>query len=184
MRTPERDDAKSAAILRRIAALRQSVSFGTRKELPLWCARGSIRSPESAMIETELHTPDIVDIDQHPEAVLALIRQRADAARTAARLDLFKACAVLSMREQPSAYDFADAVARTLEQALGHRPEWHDPDEERMSFDESWLLRLVERSLACDTASVAFLISSRVPRGKRASVAYLVNGLAERLEAA
>lgn len=119
-----------------------------------------------------------------PEAVFSLIRQRADAARTAARLDLFKACAVLSMREHPSAHDFADAVARTLEQALGRTPDWRAPGEPVLSFDERWLLRLIERSLACDTASVAFLISSRVQRGKRASLAYLVNGLAERLEAA
>jgi len=120
----------------------------------------------------------------HPDQVLALIRQRATAARGAARLDLFKACAILSMREQPSAYDFADAVARTLDQALGQSPEWHAPEDAERSFDECWLMRLVERSLVCDSASVAFLISSRVPRGKRASLAYLVNGLAERLEAA
>lgn len=127
---------------------------------------------------------DLIEGTAQPEAVLALIRQRADAARSAARLDLFKACAVLSMREHPSAYDFADAVARTLEQALGHRPDWNPPGKTELSFDESWLLRLVERSLACDSASVAFLISSRVQRGKRASLAYLVNGLAARLEAA
>ncbi|WP_425091340.1 hypothetical protein [Tropicimonas sp. S265A] len=124
------------------------------------------------------------DHPAQPEAVLALIRQRVDAAQTAARLDLFKACAVLSMREHPSAHDFADAVARTLEQALGQTPDWREPGATELSFDERWLLRLVERSLECDTASVAFLISSRVQRGKRASLAYLVNGLAERLEAA
>lgn len=133
---------------------------------------------------TELNETDLLEDPAQPEAVLALIRQRATAARSAARLDLFKACAVLSMREHPSAHDFADAVARTLEQALGHTPEWRAPGETDLSFDERWLLRLVDRSLACDTGSVAFLISSRVQRGKRASLAYLVNGLAERLEAA
>jgi len=118
------------------------------------------------------------------QRVLALVRQRATASRSAGRLDLFKACAVLSLREEASAHDFADAVARTLEQALGRAPEWHGPDASSVTFDETWLLRLVERSIACDSASVAFLISSRVPLGKRASLAYLVNGLAERAEAA
>lgn len=132
-----------------------------------------------------LPEPDhpVVDADA-TQQVLHLIRQRADASRSAARLDLFKACAVLSLREEASAYDFADAVARTLEQALGHAPEWHGPEAGSVSFDEIWLLRLVERSIVCDSASVAFLISSRVPQGKRASLAYLVNGLAERVEAA
>lgn len=132
----------------------------------------------------DLNQTEFPDDLAQPEAVLALIRQRANAAQTAARLDLFKACAVLSMRDQPSAHDFADAVARTLEQALGQTPDWRAPGAPELSFDEHWLMRLVERSLACDSGSVAFLISSRVQRGKRASLAYLVNGLAERLEAA
>jgi hypothetical protein len=122
--------------------------------------------------------------DGQTQQLLTLIRQRVDASRSAARLDLFKACAVLSLREEASAHDFADAVARTLEQALERAPEWHGPEAGSVSFDEIWLLRLVERSIVCDSASVAFLISSRVPRGKRASLAYLVNGLAERVEAA
>lgn len=121
--------------------------------------------------------------DDLSAAGLALICDALETRRRAARLDIFKACAVLSLREDPTAEDYAEAFARTLEQALGRSPQVRSRTESR-SFDEMWLLRLIERSLAYDAESVAFLISSRVEGRKRESVAFLVNGLAASLEAA
>lgn len=111
---------------------------------------------------------------------LAFLRERAQALHAAGRLDLYKACAVLSLRGDGTLRDYADALIRTLEQALGQRPEVLMPGANRTSFDEAWLIRLLERSHARDAGSVAFMICSRVPPENRESMVFLVDGLAQR----
>lgn len=118
------------------------------------------------------------------EDALRLVREQQAVARDAVRLDLFKACALLALKDSSTARDYANAVVRTLGQALDKTPELRAPDADGVSFDEHWLLRVLERLRAQDDASVAFLISSRVPQPKRDSVIYLVTGLAETLRAA
>lgn len=125
--------------------------------------------------------PDLPEDGPAPcAATLSYLRERAMALRAAGPLDLYKACAVLTLKGGGSFRDYADALIRTLEQALGHPPKMLPPDAARTSFDEDWLLRLLERSRARDAASVAFMICSRVPPENRESVVFLVDGLADR----
>ncbi|MEM1363269.1 MAG: hypothetical protein AAGF94_16400 [Pseudomonadota bacterium] len=108
---------------------------------------------------------------------LDLLRAQAAGCRTAARLDLFQACSLLTVDPDKAPVVFARALLRTLGEALGKRPVIHGSGSPEISFDERWLLRLIERLEAGDTDSFTFLLSGRVPHEYRRSVAYLVHGV-------
>jgi len=76
---------------------------------------------------------------------------------------------------------YITALNMGLTAAMGAKPDLNAPGARHFSFDEAWLLRLIERSLVQDAESVAFLISSRIPYEHRRSIAFLVEGLVARL---
>lgn len=90
-------------------------------------------------------------------------------------------CELLSMDRHTEADVYANGLVLSLDAALGRQPVWHVPGMVDLSFDEAWLVRLVERSCALDTSSVAFLIAGRVTPPYCANIAFLVDGLATRV---
>jgi hypothetical protein len=132
---------------------------------------------------------------QHPSEGLAIapdialdsalnkLRFLAASCRASARVDLFRACAVLSDDRHAAAQAGAVAVLRTLAQALETNPVILAPGSSARSFDETWLLRLIDRSQAQDNPSLAFLIMRRVPMAKRHAFLHLINGLAKNIDA-
>lgn len=96
--------------------------------------------------------------------------------RSAARLDLFKACALLSDAPETAGEGFATALVRTLGQALEHPPVFYGPGRKDRSFDEDWLLRVIERTAAGDAESVSFLLRRRVARHHTQALAFLISG--------
>jgi hypothetical protein len=115
-----------------------------------------------------------------PDPVLDRLRHVMRRARAQRRLDLFTACTLLS--DDPSvAFDaYAQALLRTLGREVGQPLILFHPGSGERSFDETWILRCLDRIAASDGASVMFLISRRVPRFSRRQVMFLLNGLADR----
>lgn len=97
-------------------------------------------------------------------------------------VNLDEICELLQLDRHTAARTYANALVMTLTEALGAVPDIRGPGTVDLSFDEAWLMRLVERAQAHDDESVAFLISSRVPLRHRPAIIFLVEGLAMRLD--
>ncbi|MHA3916119.1 hypothetical protein [Halovulum sp. GXIMD14793] len=102
--------------------------------------------------------------------------------RCQARLDLFRACDLLAVNENRAADGYAVALIRTLPQAIGRPPVLRQAGASP-SFDEIWLLRLLDRAIADDFDSLAFLVHSRVSAYQRRAFVFLIKGLAQRIDA-
>ncbi|MHA7874170.1 hypothetical protein [Roseivivax sp.] len=106
------------------------------------------------------------------------LRVTALSCRTAARSDLFQACAVLSTDRTVARSAFAETLVRGLAQALGQRPVLYRPGAREVSFDEAWLARLAHSAQSGDEDSFQFLIRARVPHAARRNLAFLVRAVA------
>lgn len=102
--------------------------------------------------------------------------------RSAARLDLFQACALLSTDRDIAANAYADALFRTLDQGLGRPPRIFVPGCRELSFDERWLMALIAATENGDEASRTFLLASRLRPEARRALAFLVKNLTDRLD--
>ncbi len=111
-----------------------------------------------------------------------MLRVLAPACRAKARLDLFQACAMLTMDRGQAAQAYAEALVRTLAQGLGRMPVLHRAGTAGMSFDEAWLAALFAARARGDDDSFAFLIRRRLARGSERQIGFLVAALAERLQ--
>lgn len=126
--------------------------------------------------------------DAHPAAhpVPGLLRQiRRDAARSRARarLDLFGACAMLSTDRDTAARAYLDTLLRTLEQGLGRAPVIYCEACPQMSFDERWIMALLDAHRRSDRDSFAFLLCSRLPHAARRHIGFLIAGIARGTDA-
>lgn len=71
---------------------------------------------------------------------------------------------------------FREALLRTLTEALGRRPVFYRAGSTDISFDEAWLMAVVEAIDRADSSSLAFLTGSRLRSHTRRNIAFLVNG--------
>lgn len=120
-------------------------------------------------------------IEDFPAAVRTLLNQTRLAAlscRSAARMDVFEACALLSLERSVAAPAAAAALVRALPEALGDRPVFFRPGVETLSFDEAWLLRTIAARQGGDGDSLAFLLGSRVAPAMRRQIGFLLATLA------
>lgn len=121
-------------------------------------------------------------LDEFPSGVrevLGRLRLAALACRAVARVDVFHACATLSLKPEVAQAEVAEALMRVLPEALGRRPRFYRPGVKSVSFDEAWILRLIEAHLAGRPDDVAFLIGSRVVPPLRRQVGFLTVTLAQ-----
>ncbi len=132
----------------------------------------TIPADQSALIRSE---PAPVD------PLLIRIRVSALACRTAARTDLFEACAVLSADRETADAAHIEVLTRCLAQGLGRAPQFFRPGALEVSFDEAWLMRLLNASSTKDSDSFAFLLRSRVHRSAQRNLAFLLHRIAARL---
>ena len=56
---------------------------------------------------------------------------------------------------------------------------FYAPGVRTVSFDEAWLMRLVQSSAGPDSDSFAFLIRSRVPHVARRNLAFLIHSISD-----
>ncbi|MCV3272856.1 hypothetical protein [Roseobacter sinensis] len=113
-------------------------------------------------------------------AILNELRCVALRCRTARRTDLFEACAVLSQTPNVARTAYAEALMKSLAQALGAAPVLLRPGVAEVSFDEAWLLRTIIAAQADDRSSFLFLIRSRVPHAARRNLGFLILSVSER----
>ncbi|QFT60393.1 hypothetical protein FIU94_16305 [Sulfitobacter sp. THAF37] len=119
---------------------------------------------------------DPADVTDRP-AALTLLRRIARDSRCKSYVDLFGACAALSGNRQVAAQAACEVLILGLQQALGRRPVFYREDEHETSFDENWLLALARSLRTDDTASVTFLLHSRVHRSARRNLIFLLNSV-------
>lgn len=115
------------------------------------------------------HAPD------DGRALLDHLRHVASASRCKSYVDLFGACATLSGNRTVAAQAASDVLMRCLSQALGRRPVLFREGERETSFDEDWLMALARALQGNDTASMTFLVHSRVPRHARRNLVFLLD---------
>lgn len=110
--------------------------------------------------------------------LLHRVRRAAARSRASARLDLFGACAMLSTDRDSAGQAYLDTLLRTLEQGLGRAPVIYCDACPQMSFDERWIMALLDAHRRGDRDSLAFLLCSRLPRPTRRHVGFLIGGIA------
>lgn len=112
--------------------------------------------------------------------LLNRLRFLALSCRSSARLDLFRVCSQLDDRIPNAGEIYAEALMRTLGQALDQRPAIRAPGADP-SFDELWLMCLIERRIAQDESSIFFLLNRRIAPDRQRAFLTLINGLARNL---
>lgn len=121
--------------------------------------------------------PDFTPLPQSqalPDPLLDHLRSAGRAARCKSYVDMFGACAALSLNREVARKAASDTLMRCLSQALGRRPILLREGEAEQSFDESWLLALARSLRDDDTASLTFLLHSRVPRHTHRNLVFLL----------
>ncbi|WP_152610622.1 hypothetical protein [Ruegeria sp. ANG-R] len=99
--------------------------------------------------------------------------------RSAARVDLDQACALLLADPADARMRHAETLMRGFRQAVTKRPVFFRPGTDELSFDEAWLCRLFEAIERTDDDSFRFLIQSRVPRWTQQNLAFLIRSISE-----
>ena len=127
------------------------------------------------------HLEDLHDarIQQGHAPLLDHLRHVARDARCKSYVDLFGACASLSVNRDIAMQAASDVLMRCLSQALGRRPILFRAGEPETSFDEDWLLALARSLQAGDTASCTFLLHSRVPKHAHRNLVFLLGNVAD-----
>lgn len=117
------------------------------------------------------------------DATLTMLRVLMRSCRAKAHMPVFEACALLYHRDGQSPQVYADALLRALGQALPKPPVVHTVATRERSFDENWLLALLDAIARDDQASATFLLRARLPLHYRRSVGWLAAQLVARLDA-
>lgn len=130
-------------------------------------------------VRTVVVEDDVVTSTQPP--LIAFLRLSALACRAAPRGSL-RACALLD--PDAGAEDYAMALARTLPEMTMRRPVIWRPGATGRSFDEDWLLSLLDALRRRDGASLRFLTRSRVRPEAAPYLLLVLRGLCERLDSA
>ena len=123
--------------------------------------------------------PPLLGLDESALGALNYVRLVALECRSAARADLFQACAVLTQDKNVAHRAYAETLVKCLSQALGTKPVFYAPGVSEISFDEAWLVRLIQSSASGDLDSFVFLIRSRVPHIAQRNLAFLVHSISD-----
>lgn len=100
--------------------------------------------------------------------------------RSAARVDLQQACALLMADPADAKTRHAEILVRGMKQAIGKRPVFFRPGTPEYSFDEIWLGCLFDALSRSDHDSFTFLIKSRLPLWTQKNFAFLVHSISEK----
>ncbi len=113
--------------------------------------------------------------------ILNALRVTALECRVAARTDIFRACALISSKQDTARDAFSQALFRCLREAISSKPVFFQPGTVELSFDEAWLMRALIASRDGDGDSLAFLIRSRVPKMYQRQISFLIKGISDQL---
>lgn len=138
----------------------------------------------SAVSALPVHLPRVPATPVPRRDVLDEVREAASRCEAQPRIELFHACAMLSDDRNRSRRAFRDALLRTLAEGLDRRPVFYRPRSRELSFDERWLMALIDAVERGDADSLAFLTASRLRPHARRQVLFLVGGLVRSADAA
>ncbi|WP_227284085.1 hypothetical protein [Boseongicola sp. H5] len=133
-----------------------------------------LSTPETGLPRRALALP----LEPETKRELAWLRVAGARCRVMRRSDLFHACAVLSLSGEQAALAYAQALFRALPGLLPGGLRLYAPGDAQVSFDEAWLLQLLNRARAGDLDSLTFLIGRRIAPHARRQVAFLIQRLA------
>ena len=83
------------------------------------------------------------------------------------RLDILKACQLISLDIDLLSSEMLEIFIRSLPEAFGRQVVIHNPRTKQLSWDEKWLLSMIEAVSRADYDSVHFLIRSAVKQKHR-----------------
>ena len=83
------------------------------------------------------------------------------------RLDILKACQLISLDIDLLSSEMLEIFIRSLPEAFGRQIVIHNPGTKQLSWDEKWLLSIIEAVSRADYDSVHFLIRSAVKQKHR-----------------
>ena len=111
--------------------------------------------------------------------ILNRLRLCAMECRVAARVDLFEACALLTLEGEDAKRTFMATFVKCLSNAVHGPVKWYRPGAEEVTFDEAWVLRCLSTIEAGDTDSLSFLLRSQVAQDDRRYIGYLLGRISD-----
>ncbi|MEM8592131.1 MAG: hypothetical protein AAGF13_06350 [Pseudomonadota bacterium] len=94
--------------------------------------------------------------------VLNRLRFLAQTCRAEAKLDIAEACSAIHVDREKSLDVIATSMIRVVSQAVDGHVIFLAPGAPTMTFDEEWLMRVLDRAAERDFLSVEFLLRRRV----------------------
>ncbi|MEM9784097.1 MAG: hypothetical protein AAF899_16680 [Pseudomonadota bacterium] len=114
--------------------------------------------------------------------LLGKLREQAIDAQLAPRVEPFHFCAVIEASPDRAAGAYLAGLLHVLPKAIDRPLLIRRPGAILPSFDEAWILGMVSAMRRDDAASLRFAIASRVERPFRRPLAFIIRGLADRLD--
>lgn len=128
---------------------------------------------------SKIHNASVRDDDPRYRDTLNHLRLAAMACRAAARTDLFEACALLCLDGEDAKRTFVATFVKCLSEAVHAQVKWFQPGTRELSFDEAWVVRCLISIETADTASLRFLLGSRVDISDRRYIGFLLGRISE-----
>ncbi|MEM9436396.1 MAG: hypothetical protein AAGA15_05090 [Pseudomonadota bacterium] len=113
--------------------------------------------------------------------LLNRLRFLAQGCRAQARLDLAAACSAIHADKDKSLDAIATSMIRVVSQAVEGHVIFLAPGAPHMTFDEEWLMRVLDRARERDFVSVEFLLRRRVARQHHHSFRAIIRAVASLL---
>ncbi len=129
--------------------------------------------------EEYAYAPPVPTMSERSLRIIDHLRIVARRSRSAARVDLEQACALLLADPADAKMRHAETLMRGFRQAVSNRPVFYRPGTTDLSFDEAWLGRLFDAVEQNDDDSFRFLIQSRIPRWNQRNLAFLIRSISE-----
>lgn len=107
------------------------------------------------------------------------LRMAAMGCRTAARTDLFEACALLTIDGEDAKRTFVETFVKCLPDAAQSQIKWFSPGVVQMSFDEAWVMRCLSCIADDNTDNLNFLLKSRIAVSDRRYIGFLLGRISE-----
>ncbi len=129
-------------------------------------------SPQSEKT-SQFGTPRSISVINH-------LRMVALQCRALPQQNMVHACAMLALDGGEAMQAHARVLMRSLPQAMNKRPILRAPGNTDYSFDETWLMGLIEALERDDDDSFVFLIKSRIDPIAQRNMAFLIRAISDR----
>lgn len=132
-------------------------------------------------LQVSVAEPDAL-FDDDAMVILNKLRLTMARVKCSAKVDVFRACALLSNNPTTAATAYAEALLRVLRHGLGRSPTLYHPGASEVSGDEAWLLRVILCVQTRDEDSLRFLTVRHLSKETLRPTVFLVRNLAAQIE--